>query len=422
MRDKEVLYSRYDNLFTVVRVIAVLVPDVPIDKVRSKARSLELDAFRKGLQKLGVKKETADVLASIYDKTLDSDPVLDEIVKMAQQYQNKTKDEQQVGACDLVTVYPKKNGSGQAGNPDQGYKPGVSVLKLYTGRVQGEDDYFFIGKRINRSDLLCIVPMADHFLFNEDSLLVEKQRITNNPCAFNERIVVTRRAESSPGGSPRLQPVYSDRAYVGPGEALALVANAAVGAPSTPGEISTPPISTVNVNTQLDQDSPYVRQAGGGISMARIEAKQTDDLTWTLDLKVAGHQEPIQDPDGFRHYDLWTAYSMLDVYVFFPTPPRDQPRQVKLTAKATSDDICQMPIILATDQEIKSSAPTTFVSANSLDLAGSGAINQVRARMHLYVPNRAFSGPFEPRDASCQGSVKIEVVEPPDEPPPAPEP
>jgi hypothetical protein len=418
LRDKEVLYSRYDNLFTVVRVLAVLVPDVPIDKVRSKARSLELDAFRKGLQKAGVKKETAYLLASIFDKTLDSDPVLDEIVKMAQAYQNKTKDEQQVGACDLVTVYPRKNGSGQAGNPDQGYKPGISVLKLYTGRVQGEDDYFFVGKRINRSDLLCIVPKPENFLFNEDALRVEKQRISNNPCAFNERIVVGRRADSSPAGSARRQPVYSDRAYVGPGEALALVSNAAVGAPSTPGEIATPPISTVNVNTQLDQDNPFVRQAGGGVSMARIEAKQTDDLTWTLDLNVAGHQEPIQEPNGFQHYDLWTAYSMLDLYVFFPTPPRDQPRQVKLTAKAASDDICQMPIILATDQEIKSSAPNVFVSSNSLDLAGSGAINQVRARMHLYVPNRAFSGPFEPRDASCQGSVKIEVVEPPDEPPP----
>ncbi|MGJ5815303.1 hypothetical protein [Paludibaculum fermentans] len=419
LRDKEVLYSRHDNLFTVVRVIAVLVPEIPIDKVRSKARSLELEAFRKGLQKAGVKKETADLLASIFDKTLDSDPVLDELVKMAQAYANKTKDEQQVGACDLVTVYPKKNGSGRAGNPDQGYKPGVSVLKLYTGRVQGEDDYFFIGKRINRSDLLCIVPIDRHFLFSQDAQRVEKQRISNNPCAFSEQLTVTRRADSSPTDSARRPSVYSDRVYVGPGEALALVANAAVGAPGTPGEIATPPIITVNVNAQLDQDNPYVRQAGGGISVARIEARQTGDLTWTLDLKVSGHQEPIQDPDGFRHYDLWTAYSMLDVYILFPTPPRDQPRKVKMSAKSTSDDICQMPIILASDQEIKSSTSNVYVSANSLDFSGSGTINQLRTRMHLYVPNRGFGGPFEPRDTSCQGNAKIEVVEPPDEPPPA---
>lgn len=420
LRDREVLYSRWDDGFTVVRVLAELKPEIPAGQVKSKARSVELAAFRKALQAAGVSKEQSDLLTNLYDKTLETDPFIDEMVKLAQQYANKTSDEQQVGACDLVVVYPRKNGSGAAGNPDAGYKPGKSVLKLYTGRVQGEDDYFYIGKKINRTDDLCIVPKPEKFLFTPNAQQKETARVTNNPCAFNQSIVVHRAAEGTAGPAQRAY-VFSDRVYVGPGSGYAILSNAAVGAPAAPGEISTPPINTVYVDTPVDQDHPYIRSESSGRSYARIQARQTGDLTWTLDLQVGGHQEPRHDPDGLPYFDLWTAYAMLDLHIWFPTPPGDQPRQVKMKANAASDDYCQMPIILQAGDEYKSSNPPTFVSANALELEASGGMTHLRARVHLYVPNRGWGGAFEPKDTSCQEHLSIEVVEPPDGPPPVAE-
>lgn len=420
LRDREVLYSRWDDGFTVVRVLAELKPEIPPGEVKSRTRSLELAAFRKALQLAGVPKSEADALTNFYDKTLETDPFIDEMVKLAQKYSNKTTDEQQVGSCDLVVVYPKLNGSGAAGNPDAGYKRGKSVLKLYTGRVQGEDDYFYIGKRINRSDQLCIVPYPAHFLFTYDAQQKEKARVTNNPCAFNQTIVVHRQAEGA-AGPMQVPYVFSDRVYVGPGSGQAIVSNAAVGAPSAPGEISTPPISTVHVDTPVDQDHPYIREQSSGLSYARIQARQTGDLSWSLDLQVGGHQEPRYFPDGLQYFDLWTAYAMLDLDISFPTPPGDQPRQVKMKADATSDDYCQMPIILQAGDVYKTSNPSTFVSSNAQELEASGSMTHLRARVHLYVPNRGWAGAFEPKDTTCQEHVSIEVVEPPDAPPPPPE-
>jgi len=423
LQTKEVLYSKYDNMFTVVRVIAVLVPEIPDGDVKSRARSAELALLRAALKAKGVDEKTADFVANWYDQTFESDPFMDELVRLAQKYRTTTRNPQQVGACDLEHVYPKRNGPGVLGNPDVGYRQGHSILKLYTGRQSGEDDYFYTGKLIRRRESLCIIPKPGHFLFNDKGAVVEARRLKNDPCAFHDEVRVRGRAVGLGQRDAVLtlitRPrIYSDRVFVGPGEARAVVSLAAVGAPSAPNMIATPPINTTNVNLELDRDAPFVRKDGGGPATARVEARQTGDLTWTVKLNSAGKQEPETLRNGERRFYLWSAYSMIEVFVTYPAPPREIARRVVLTGKTQTDDMCQMFIRLGDGTQNKS--VSGLEGSLSLDLDSTGPINIVNVRINVYYPNRGFQGPFVSNSGSCSGEAEIKIIEEEDTgPPPA---
>ena len=168
LQPKEILYAKYETNFTIVKVYAVLVPNIPTEKLRDEIRKKELAAIKAGLKKAGYSDLDVMVISKVYEELLQKDPIQDWIVKAAQGHNEKER-KPQVGRCDLTHVYPARNGPGRVGNPDIGYQSGRSVLKLYSGRQSGEDDYFFLGKRPRRSEKLCIIPDPDKFLFHENA-------------------------------------------------------------------------------------------------------------------------------------------------------------------------------------------------------------------------------------------------------------
>ena len=95
-----------------------------------------------------------------------------------------------VGRCDLINVYPRINGPGKAGNPDIGYKPGRSVLKLYSARVQGENNFYYLGKRQFKTEDLCIIPDWSRLIPSPRVRNLEGSSIGNRACEFSEGLGV----------------------------------------------------------------------------------------------------------------------------------------------------------------------------------------------------------------------------------------
>jgi len=423
LQPKEVLYAKHENNFTIVKVYAILVPNIPTDKLRDQIRKKELAGIKAGLKKLGYSDLEVTVISKIYEELLQKDPIQDFIVAAAQGHNEKER-KPQVGRCDLTHVYPALNGPGREGNPDLGYKPGRSVLKLYTGRQSGDDDYFFLGKRPRRSEKLCIVPNPDKFLFHENTEALELVRTTSDPCAFHERITVSgpKGLHLAAGVGPLARPLsFSDRVYVGPPDVSVTVRNGSADA-GTP---------TSNPNTQLidrgytlhDRDEPFVQEGSGGASTARTEARRTGPGSWRMSLFAQSYQEPEELPDRSRRFYFWPANTRLDIGFVFLRPPRENRYRMKVRARAEQleNRWCQLGIVgQAIDISFSASSPTSIGEPNPpliVEADSAGYSRGGRLLLQAYAHGLGFSGPFAAMNTTCRADAEVEVAEEQDEAP-----
>jgi hypothetical protein len=219
------------------------------------------------------------------------------------------------------------------------------------------------------------------------------------------------------------RPTFFDTVHVGPGDATITLTSAAAGANGVPGEPVIPNLNVSRKDIQLhDEEAPYTEQRGGSPSFASVRAARTGDHSWQLDLFARGHQEPVVE-DGFRRFDLWAGYALLDVSIAFTEPPREGKRRLKMKGDASTDDWCSIFIRMSTANENKSVAsdnnlggPPTPPISNSLETTDPGVLASLR--MFLLVPNRGFAADFVSRTTSCRGSANFEIQLEEDEPPP----
>ncbi|MBK9165884.1 MAG: hypothetical protein IPM24_00285 [Bryobacterales bacterium] len=425
---KEVLYSRSYDLFTPVRVNAVLVPNIPTEELRKKLRAQELALLKKGLKAGGVDDATAAVIAKVYEELLQKDPLIEIIAKLAESHNERVR-EIQVGNCDLLHVYPKKNGPGRDGNPNQGYRRGRSVLWIYAKRPQGEDDYFFVGRIPRGSDSLCIVPRPDNFIFHTEGEARELTRTTRDPCAFSApvsvkpRVGARRFAETGPAALPGLPQArsYAQRVFVGPPDATVTVTNAAADAQISHGV----PPNTQQVfrnETLHDRDGPYILQGGGGHSNARVAVTRVSETSWQIEMEAQGYQEPDFDPPPFRIFRFWPATAYVNIGLGFAQPRENSYRlSLRGEAKSLGADWCQMFVRLGSSSEnVSQGSPTNISQPNppiTLSKDDPRPTGPGSLFIRIYAHGIGHNGPFAPSTTTCRASglIQIEAAEDEDE-------
>ena len=386
--------ERSKSVPTPAEVIAVLVPEYTAQDVTKKAIAKEAAQIAAGLGAKGVAAQITQAAVAAFIEQSQGDLELKAIESAAQFLKIDRVAEYQVGKCDLINVYPKKNGSSNKAIKD-------SVVSLAVTRAQGEDDYWFLGLKALQNDDLCIIPNWDHFIpsprvraglgkddkcqseFKAGNVQVNSRPPRTNAAAVDLPLVDTA--------------AFSDEVAVGPGEDGVNVSLAWTGAGGI-GEQIARPVNYPVVNIPVKDGVPFVQEKVGGLATSRVEVKKTGEKTWEITMLAVGELVPkpqFDDSGGF------TAEAILDLRVHV-TENREETQGIRMKANTSAQGPCKMSISLQSGSKISQGEQSA-----SLEEKGIVSLNSSIA---FVVQMYAYTG-GSPGTTTCKGTGTIEILQ-----------
>jgi len=313
---KEVMYTRYDNQPTIVQVNALLTPHFTATNIRSKLIAKEADYVAKQLVANKFAQSLAKAGLQAFMEVAQGDPELTAIEATAQRLNFKTEQPYQIGKCDLYNFYPLHPPNSTTAKP---------AVRVASGYVQGEDNFFYLGSKMKTAADMCIVPIPEHFIF-ADIVQQDSKSKRQRECKYLSTVGVSGRSVgrgAEETASVFLLPDFKDDVNVGPSEGI-LRAGASTTASAYGG--AHPSGWTPNF-TQVG-DSPWVQQQSDGPASARVSVRKVGKSKWTFDATSTGDNVP----NGPNSSIPYSADALLNLEL---TIPENRSATYTLTMDAT---------------------------------------------------------------------------------------
>lgn len=322
---KFIPHANQESEATKLAIKAVMSPEVGPDGIANYLEKAEAQSLAAQLKLKGVAASTAQRLIQAFLKAENYglDQQLGQAIDAVAHFQ--PMDAVQVGVCDLLAVFPKRNGPGTASNPNAGVKPGYSRLQFALSQPFGQDDYYLMGIKPG-GETLCIAPYVLNFLFHE-SVEMSKGSILKSSCPYPNGLGTARAAVEPVRG-----PVYSDELDVDVGHKSAdvYIGNAIVEPFATHSNQGMTPMARVG--------APYVRSATDGLASASVDFRQTGPNTWTGSIMAS----MVSIPNSGGGQDPHQASAQLTVFLENPENRRGTQR-IRISATNTGDNHCFFP-------------------------------------------------------------------------------
>lgn len=278
---KEVMYSRYDNQPTLVQVNALLTPHYTASNIRGKLIAKEAGYIAKQLSSNKFAQSLAKAGVQAFLEVAQGDLELNAIETAAKALNFKESQPYQIGKCDLYNFYPLHPRNSTKAQP---------AVRVASGYVQGEDNFFYLGSKMKSSADMCIVPIPDHFIF-ADTVEQDSKARRQRECKYLSTVGISgrsvrRAAEDSTAGVFEL-PDFTDDVNVGPSEGV-LRAGASTTAAAYSGAH---PVGWNPTFTQVT-DVPWVQQQSAGPASARVVVKKLGKNKWSFEGSSNGDNVP----------------------------------------------------------------------------------------------------------------------------------
>jgi hypothetical protein len=292
---KEVMYTRYDNQPTLVQVNAHLVPHYGANNLRDKLIAKEAAYITKQLIANKASRSLVEAGLRAFLQTAQGDPELRAVEAAAKALNFKPYQDYQVGKCDLASFYPVRPSRSSRAQPS---------VRVASGFVQGEDNFFYLGSKIHTPATMCILPLESHFIFSEKVELDSKAR-RKRECGFSDTLGVSaamaeRAGERAAGAAATgsfAPPDFTDDVHVGPGEGL-LQAGAWTGAAAYEGQR---PSGFNPALTTVAESAPWVQQQSSGPASARAVVRKTGKNKWEFEGTSTGESVPVGSNDSIPY-------------------------------------------------------------------------------------------------------------------------
>jgi hypothetical protein len=391
---KEVMYSHYDNQPTLIQVNALLVPHYDANRIRDELSKKEAKYVAKQLAKLKIPSQLTEWIMRSLQQLGQDDAELKAIEAAAKALNFKPNQPYQVGKCDLRSFFPST-----------GLKETrKSAVRIAPGFVQGEDNFYYLGRKINAKATMCIEPYEANFIFS-DRVLARGTNATRSGCPFNDQVVT--RGTRAAGDATFPAPGFSDDVHVGPSEGL-LRAGAWTGASNN--FTSARPAGYNPTLTEVVEDAPWVREYRSGNAVARVSIRKVGRNKWEIEGSADGEFIMLTETDVLNY----TANMALNTSLAIPeTRSGSYTLKLESSAEAVSG-VCGLSVgaYSAPKTEGGDNSINGFVSAASpralkysveaKDQPGPAGIN-----LNLFAYTSS-----ESRKVACRGKGTIELILP----------
>lgn len=346
---KEIMYSLYDNQPTLVQVNAVLRPAFDSTRLRDELVKKEAKYIVKQLNRTKVPAPVAEWAMRSFLAFAQGDAELQAIEATAKALNFKQSQSYQVGKCDLVSFFPW---------PGLGDRR--SAVRVAAGYVQGEDNFYYLGSKINSRAKMCIEPKEPNFIFSE-RVLKRGRLVNESSCPFSNGVVtrgarVSEAEEEAPAEFPL--PEFNDTANVGPGEGLL---RAGAWAASANNYATARPAGFDPVMSEVRDEAPWAveqRSAGGA---AGAVVRKTGRNKWTIEAYADGQYISLSPADGIAYkadLSLTTSLAIPD--------SKSGTYTLKLDGRAeASSGVCGLSLALYSAPQTAGGNNGAFVSTGS---------------------------------------------------------
>lgn len=322
---KFIPHASRESEATKVAISAFMSPEVDPDGIANYLEKAEAQSLAAQLKLKGVAASTAQKLIQAFLKAENYglDQQLGKAIDALAHF--PPHDSVQVGVCDLLAVFPKRNGPGTQTNPNAGVKHGTSRLQFATSYPFGVDDYYLMGIKPG-GETLCIAPYVLNFLFHE-SVEKSKGSIIKSSCPYPNGLGTSRAAADPVPG-----PVYSDELSVDVGHKSAdvYIGNAIVAEDATHTNQGMTPMARVG--------APYVQTATDGLASASVDFRQTGPSTWTGNIMAS----MVSIPNSGGGQEPHQASAQLTVFLENPENRR-QTQRIRIKVQNNGDSHCFFP-------------------------------------------------------------------------------
>ncbi len=343
-----------------VNLWARLVAFASTDDLAQKLEDREIKSFIKTINKgktppAAQEKALEDLLRPIvqssngdFDKTL---------VQLARSVPGaKPVDEVQVGKCDIDNFYPLKNG------PSNRYIRGTSILELATSRPQGDLSYWYLGRRVGKTETMCIEPVLANFVLPGNLESIRGSIYKKPSCSYKTGVPVTSSVRSAAPAPlpPELNIGYADTVSVGAGETQFEAVDSFLEAYDL-HNLNPPVFTRTSADKLIDSEQGETYQnSRSDHGFVGVGAFQTGKSKWSAFVTVNKDQNSENEAD-------------LNVVAITP-PVRDGSQSIHLKISSTGTPCPRYQWIVTSVDELGNQTLTKAMNQPQLDLNSPGAV------------------------------------------------
>ncbi len=155
-----------------------------------------------------------------------------------------------------------------------------TAVRVASGYVQGEDNFFYLGSKMKTAADMCIVPIPENFIF-ADIVQQDSKSKRQRECKYLSTVGVSGRSvgrAAEETASVFLLPDFKDDVNVGPGDGILRA-----GASTTAAQYGGAHPSGWGPNYTQVGDSPWVQQQSAGPASARVSVRKVGKNKWSFE-------------------------------------------------------------------------------------------------------------------------------------------
>jgi hypothetical protein len=263
-----------------------------------------LDLQGGSLKKVLLKKKIPAALADEVVRLVrdeDRAPLLQVIRAFKRALNIKPEARHAVGYCDLFEVWGKRNGF-RNGQEQFNRRRGI-IERSKTRGPQGENEFYYLGRRARATETMCIVPRFESFVFPE-KIAKSQGRYFNSDCQYQgpgPRVV---REDGFVDSTAQGGGAYEGKVHTGVRPRRLSVVSATVASTRNPNGVES--VQTLPGSREVTRESPMPplrTEVNGSEGSIRGGPPVGDEVeqTWTFDMVVTGHGTWSSD-EGLDEY------------------------------------------------------------------------------------------------------------------------